>query len=408
MTETKQFTLSPQTQEVVAQLPSSIKLFFFTSQPSPEDEELLTRYRNANPKFDFTFVDPELDLGLANKFEVEQDGEVHLEFGDQRQLITRLRPPQLLEEQQITQAMLDIQSDRPNVVYFLQGHGEASLEPVEGGLWQGVNALEEQSYSVESLSLGTVGRIPEDATVVAIVGPQQRFLAGEIKALEEYQAGGGSVLLMLEPEPQTGLEEILTPWQLTLDRRFVVSDTKNKQVFGFGPRDLLIENYGSHPITEGFNNDYAFFQNVGSLSFEAQEDSAIAAFPLVTTGNDSWAEANAQEEPTLNPAEQDQPGPLTLGYALTKEPNQRMVVFSDGDFAKNGLFEQQINNQLFIKSIGWLSKKNDNLLDITPKESRSRRINLTGGTPWLIRGLALLFFPSFGLGLAIYFWWQRR
>ncbi|BAZ14968.1 hypothetical protein NIES4071_68380 [Calothrix sp. NIES-4071] len=86
----------------------------------------------------------------------------------------------------------------------------------------------------------------------------------------------------------------------------------------------------------------------------------------------------------------------------------RLVVIGNSDFTTDGLFEQQLNGDVFLNSVSWLSQQDQQPLSIRPKEQRNRRINLTVAQTLLLRWSALFILPLVGFIGAGLLWWQRR
>ncbi|MDF5725594.1 MAG: Gldg family protein [Rhizonema sp. PD37] len=107
------------------------------------------------------------------------------------------------------------------------------------------------------------------------------------------------------------------------------------------------------------------------------------------------------------------PVPSTPSAPSTPSTNQtatesRMVVIGNSDFATDGLFEQQLNGDVFLNSVTWLSQQDQQPLSIRPKEANNRRINLTTAQANLLTSLSLIVLPLLGLVAAIVLWWRRR
>ncbi len=86
----------------------------------------------------------------------------------------------------------------------------------------------------------------------------------------------------------------------------------------------------------------------------------------------------------------------------------RMVVLGNSDFATDGLFGQQLNGDVFLNSVTWLSQQDQQPLSIRPKEAKNRHINLTTAQASLLALSSLLVLPLLGLTAATVLWWQRR
>ena len=85
-----------------------------------------------------------------------------------------------------------------------------------------------------------------------------------------------------------------------------------------------------------------------------------------------------------------------------------MVVFGDSDFATDGVFDKQLNGDVFLNSVSWLSQQDEQLLSIRPKEAKNRRINLNTQQANILSLTALVFVPLIGFATATLLWWRRR
>ena len=421
LTENQLFTLSPQSQQVAKSLQQPIKVWVFdsNSNQNPTNRELLENYRRSSSQFSFDFVDPELKPGVAQQFGVKSAGEVYIESGKKRQLVQNLQPGESLSEAKVTNGITQILSDRQAKIYFLQGHGEHPLDAVQGGISQAISRLKEQNFTAESLNLAQKSAIPPDAAAVVVAGAKRALFPGEVNALKNYLSGGGSLLVMVDPKTDPKMDSLLQEWGVKLDNRLAVDASGKGRLVGLGAATAVVTQYGQHPITKDFGNDISFYPL--SRPIEITPIKGIEQTPLLITDNQSWAESNSQGEQLEFNADSDRQGPLTLGVALTKtnstpsatKPNQnnaqpRLVVLGNSEFTTNGLFEQQLNGDVFLNSVSWLSKQDQQILSIRPKEAKNRRINLTPQLAQLITWTALLIIPLIGFTTAGIMWWRRR
>lgn len=74
----------------------------------------------------------------------------------------------------------------------------------------------------------------------------------------------------------------------------------------------------------------------------------------------------------------------------------------------NGFFAQQLNADVFLNSVNWLTPDQQQPLSIRPKDVKNRRIALSGEQALLLGFLALAIVPLFGFITAGALWWQRR
>ncbi|TVQ46802.1 MAG: ABC transporter [Gloeocapsa sp. DLM2.Bin57] len=405
-TENQVFTLSSQSQTILRNLNQPVKVWVFQTQVNPRDLALLRNYQRHNEQFSFEFVDPEIQIELAREFEIQNQGEVYLEYQDKRLLIQTISEVEPLLEAILTSGIQAIQRDRPAAtLYFLQGHGETELNATEDGLSQAVESLTSQGYQVETLNLATVDRIPEDTRVIIIISPKRRLLDGEIEVLQNYLSNGGKLLLMLDPQTNLGFTELLADWGIELDQRMVIDVSGAGTLIGFGPATVIITNYGDHPITQTFGEEISLYHLARPISTTPKPD--IDSVALLITNEQTWAESRLDGQEIEFDPEEDIPGPLDIGVALSRD-NSRLVVIGNTTFATNGWFKQQLNEDMFLNTIEWLVGESEEILSIRPKEPKNRRLNLTTEQANILGWLALVLVPLAGFLVAIITWWRRR
>jgi ABC-type uncharacterized transport system involved in gliding motility auxiliary subunit len=258
--------------------------------------------------------------------------------------------------------------------------------------------------------------------VVVEAGPKRALLAPEVKALSAYLNSGGNLLVMIDPNTDPGLDSLLQNWGISFDQRLIVDP--QGAALGLGPAVPVVTNYGQHPITKDFGNGFSFYR--GARPIETKPVAGVQATPILVTSPESWAESDLNnKEVQFNP-ESDRQGPLTLGIAFTRKvaaasnsspktqklspkPNEaKLVAIGSSAFALNGLFEQQLNGDVFLNSVSWLSNSDRQLLSIRPKEPKNRRLNLTPPQVNLLGWTALAIVPLIGFAGAGILWWLRR
>jgi ABC-type uncharacterized transport system involved in gliding motility auxiliary subunit len=497
LTETQLFSLAPATQDVLRSVRQPVSLYIFDPQPHPSDRALLENLRRQNPNFQFEYIDPALHPDLARRFNLKNDQfnrDVYLENPAQNrsQLVQVINAGQRLSESKIANALIRMTRDRQTKVYALQGHGELSLQVGEDGMAQAVKALQDQNIQVEPLNLAQTGQIPADAAAVMIAGPQNSLFETEVKLLQDYQKQGGSLLVLVDPQTQPGLEGLLQEWGISLDQRLAIDASGTGQVFGLGPAAPIVQTYSDHPITRNFRNAISFYPFARPL--EIKPVPGVEANPIVLTSEKSWGEANSAEKPVkFEPG--DRPGPLPIGVALSQSvtpatpvaptpsataspeqpPNQtstaspsvspapipsatastapttaaptiaasptpspghaaaspsppgplaspptpspsptsppqqaRLVVFGNSRFASDRYFAQQINGDVFLNAVAWVSRSDAETLSIRPAEVNNRRLTLTNQMAVLLSVLALVLVPLASLITAGVLWWRSR
>lgn len=418
LTENQIFTLAPQSQEVVQSLENPTRVVIFDPVPNPQDRQLLESYRQAGPQFTFDYVNPYNDPRQAQDFGATQTGMVFIESGDNRRFLQNVSPTERLSERTLTNALDQVVSDRALAVYFTQGHREFAIDGSDTGFLQAATALEDKSTVVQPLDLSQTGEVPEDASVVVVAGPAAEFFDAEVEALQTYLDGGGSVMLLIDPRTSPGLGTLLDPWGVTLDDRIVLDTSGSGQLVGLGPAAPLVTDYGDHPITRDFSGGRSFFPLVRPINVE--EVPGVTATPILRSNPQSRAEALSTDGELQYDENAPPSGPYTLGVALSRPvegatategeppPESRLVVIGNATFATDGLFEQQLNGDVFLNAVSWLGQETDASLSIRPREVTNRRITMTVQQQIGLGVFALLVLPVIGLGLALLMWLRRR
>ncbi|TAE53736.1 MAG: ABC transporter, partial [Nostocales cyanobacterium] len=317
LTETQLFTLAPQSKELLRKLEKPATVWLFTRDKNFQDQELLENYRRQNRDFKYEYIDPQTRPGLAEKFGVKDFGEVYLEFDNKRQLVQTINENERLSEVRLTSRLQQIITNNTAKVYFLQGHGELAITAAKDSISQAVQELTEKGFSALPLNLTEQTTVPEDAAVVVVAGPKRELLPGEITALQNYLNQGGNLMLMIDPNIDPKIDDLLKDWGVQLDNRLAVD--VSGQSLGLGPAAPSVTEYGQHPITQDFANGISFYPLARPILIEPTP--GIESTPLLRTKSypSSWAESNQNSEKLEFNEGEDLKGPLTLGVALTKK-----------------------------------------------------------------------------------------
>jgi ABC-type uncharacterized transport system involved in gliding motility auxiliary subunit len=443
LTENQIFTLAPQSQEVVRSLRQPVKAWVFLPNPGETDRALLENYRRQASQFSYEFVDPQAKPGVARQFGVQSIGEVYLETGGNRRFVQTVTQTEALSERKLTNGLAQLESTQQQKVYFLQGHGERQLQDGEGGLSQATNKLKEESYGAEALNLATNPQVPEDATVLVVAGAQRPLLDKEIDALRAYLQRQSGLMLMVDPQTDPKLDRLLSDWGIRVSDRIVIDPAG--QASGLGPGVTIVNQYGDHPITRDFGNSFSFYPLARPL--ETRPTEGIESVPLLYTSDRTTAQRIGDTGELQFDEAIDPKGPFNIGVAMTRSiespapspsPTEaspspspspsssaspspspsptdtadkvqaRLVVIGNSAFATNGLFEQQLNGDLFLNATAWLSQRDDEVLSIRPREVTSRRIVMAPEQQTTVALIALAFLPLVGFGTAAAVWWRRR
>jgi ABC-type uncharacterized transport system involved in gliding motility auxiliary subunit len=411
LTEDQSNTLAPETLQALESLPEKVDAtaFYTANLDSTSAEELLLKFKNnSNGKFDYKFVNPDLDPVAAREAGITGDGKILFTMGETKEIAS------FASESEFAKVLIRLLSPEARNVYFLEGHGEPSLES-GGNISFSVakSTLESKNYTVNSLNLIATNKIPEDALAIIIAGPMKPLTSGEVILLKDYVAKGGSLVVMEDPTMVTEFGNTFDPlakyltsdWGITLNKDIVI-DLENTN----NPLQAVSSQISQHPITQNLTANYiVILPQARSLSIGEQIEN-VTQTPLIMTTEKSWGETAlvANESPTFDEGK-DTPGPLTLAVAGENTATKgRVVVFGNSSFATDQAFDAYGNGNIFINSVDWAAEQ-ENLINITPREKTPRTLNPIPNWVMLVMILiAVIVLPGLVVVAGVSSWLSRR
>lgn len=423
LTETGYFTLAPQTKKIVSNLPREVKMTAFFQTESPEKanfQNLADAYLELSDNLKLQFVDPDKNPTVTKQYGITTYGTIALESGKQE---TKIQTP---KEEELTNAIAKVIRDETKSIYFLEGHGERDFSSAEKeGYTAAKNALEKDGFKINKLLLLQTGEVPKDAHLLIIPGPEKPVLPQEQKILEDYLNQGGSILLLIDPNSQSGLESFLLKWGIELQPDLVI-DPMSK-MFGGDYAAPVVSQYTPHEITRNFNLA-TIFPVLRSVT--SKPVAGLQVTELLQTGASSWAESDFASGKVRYDEGVDRKGPISVTAVAEKDLSSpdapkkdadsdkeseekkavrksRLLVVGDSDFATNSYFSFSGNGDFFLNTASWLAEE-ESLISIRPKERKSNPLSLTQVDGSIIFILGTIVFPACVALAGIRMWWRRR
>ncbi len=278
-----------------------------------------------------------------------------------------------------TEAILDVTSEKQDVVYFTQGQGEMNLNaPVQSGLSSLKQFLEKRNIRVMPLNLSKEVAVPEDANIVIIAGANGGFSAADMQKLRTYVSKNhGKLMAFLKPGVKYGLDPLWEDWGI-LVRDYLVCDDDPASINAQG--NMVVGGFGQHPITNTFllNNWSVTFGPSRPVQIDRGIilDQGIKVTQLLFSSPTSWAEKNYLIPPYRYDSDADYNGPVSLAVASQKFsttnipiPGGQVIVFGNADFISNAEFEGG-NVILFYNALN-VCLDRERMLSIPPKQGNS-------------------------------------
>jgi len=361
-TQEKLYTLSAGTEKLLSSLDKNIELLLFDNESSPVDRDfidLIAEFTDIDANISYKIIDPDRRPQLAKKYGVSEYGQIVVLCDDKSKLIDSP------DEQKLANSIKQFVSGSGRKIYFLSGHSEYSpYSKNPDGLSSLADGIKYEGFDFDTLNLFAKGKIPDDATVLVVCGPQSNPLSGELDSLGSYFERGGKILIMLEPGQAESVAVWLQKYNVKIFDDMVIDESSIGRMFGASPKMPLITAYeAKHPITKDFNES-TMLPTVRSIGKSNSLISYYKYTELARTGKDAWAEFGWRlDSVEYNPGT-DLQGPVTVACALenpTKKPLSRMVIIGDPDFVINKYITFSGNKDFALNCIDWLGKQ-ENLI----------------------------------------------
>ncbi len=430
---------SETTRKVVQSLlrPIQVTLFFPTANEVREQvQPYFDELAKLSPNFQVQILDHALEPGRAKEMSVSGNGMIVLtqlddkgKAGSRETIniglnIDTARGTLLAFDGDVQKRLLQL--SRPGrVVYFTSGHGERSfdtgaLDLMKDDMRLPVGALRTMmvnlGYEVRTLSVqnGLAGKLPQDAGLVVIAGPTERFLGEEVSALSSFLDDGGHLLVLLDPTAEQTAIDLgpllkrvglkFTPQVLCHPERFAVRTHKDND-----RENIVSTSFSSHVsvTTLSRNSGRAgvilpksgFFERDTVMPAGVQLDFTLRSMP------NTFADTNRNFQ--LDAGEKSQVFELAATAQKMLEPGKdgktkrelRLVAVGSADAMSDGLVPWLPNRVLILDSVKWLMQEEAILGE--PVQDHDVPIVHTKGQEKLWFWLTTLLMPSLVLGVGL-------
>jgi len=349
-------SLAPKSLEAISALNEPIAVWALFKERDPKREsywDLLQSYRRRSDKIRVQFVDPNTrpailqTLGLSKEdLSSIKDGITVVTRGS-RKVVFRGR-----QEEDVTNAILEVGAEERRVVGLIRGVGEADPgSSSDAGLSAFVDALRHEYYEVVDVRLDAP--IPPEVNVLVAAGPRNPFRKGDLAALDAWLEAGGRLLVLLDPEFDSGIGQVTERWGLRAKDVRVLDQRQGLR----GEADVpLATSFSRHPIVRGFSASLpvAFPLPIAVEDFEPGDPTVFHDF-LVRSS--SYSEGQTPDGKRVA-------GPFPLAAASYKTRKvgdreageTRVVLVGDVAFASNAFLPEQANRDFALNAVGWLSR----------------------------------------------------
>lgn len=423
LTKNKSFTLSEQTVATLKNLNQDIHIVAFTNSGdnngfvTRQVTDMVTEYKKQSGKITYDEYDMLKQPSMAKQYGVDQGGTIIFEMGSKKQNINfyELFVGQqdgsytFSGEEKFTQAIKSLTSTEKHTVYLLSGHQEYPLN----AMTILKSSLEAANYVVKDLNLFVEGKIPDDAQMLMLLGPQNDLNDKEAALIDAYLKDKGKIYMALGFN-----KDMATKWKNidAIMKTYGIQDQhaiaiETKQTSLYDPLTIIPE-YGPHDITNKLssNNLVTMLSLAVSLNADDRAPDYTQSLLLKTTDK-AYGETDinllAQSKTKQDAA--DVKGPLNLGYAIAGKDNKpKAVILGGSTFVLDEDIQNQGNKDFALNSIGWLQEQKDQIT-IRPRQGDAfQQAMITPSQANTIFLVTIVFLPLLFLVIGGLIWWRRR
>jgi hypothetical protein len=384
------------TKSLAGTLTEPVEVTAFFPQLNDVGEEVkgyLTELSQAAPQIQPRFQDRLLVPALAKELKVTNDGVLVLKRGESKETMTIGAEMKTAQSKLKTldadfqKALLKVLRSQ-RTAYFTVGHGELNErtgpEAAEGRSTKNLKRLlESQNYLVKDLGLpqGLAADVPQDATIVFVIGPSRPMLPEEIASLKRYAEKGGKLLVALDPDAKIDLTPIASTFGLTWkpavlatdDARLIIPLRKNES-----DRVIFVTNrFSSHASVSSLskNSQRAAVIFRGAAALDKAEGATAKIDFAIRTLDKMFSDENGDFQLDKDT---DKRGSFNLAAAISqagtekdkegKDKEMRAFVMGDADALSDGTVGDTPNGLMAMDVIRWLGGDESFLGAVTSNE----------------------------------------
>ncbi|MEM6885176.1 MAG: GldG family protein [Verrucomicrobiota bacterium] len=389
------------------------------------------------------YIEPELANEALDKYKIAfEESLLIIVKGDQHRILSYSElaeispgggpydpvPPRVLAfraEQEITSVIQELTDPEKAVMYFLMGHGEYDITSElqdRRGLSRLADAIARQNIELKKVNLIEEGQVPDDADMIVIAGPRTPYLDQEIAMLKSYiqreDDKAGRMLVMLDPQTETGLEELLADRGVVFRNDLTMVQFLEKGLVN-RMEDAIIASVANHPVTSWMQGRQIYMGLGKSRSLQILSETSAGAvpvaIPLLMTPKEYWGETEPDQEDARPTEGVDVSGPLTVGVLIDEgslsggQVNlqaDRIIAIGSAAFLTNQTLQgNQVD--LFLNICNWMLDK-ENKLGISPKIPEEYNLALNEKQYQMLFNILVLGIPSLGLIVGFFVWLRRK
>lgn len=424
------YTISDQTEELVGGLEEDVTIYWIAQSGAENSalETMLQRYEGMSGHIKVVKKDPDVYPTFAQQY---TDEEIYnnslivesarrsryvsyydiMEYDYSNYYTTGSYDVSFNGEGAITSAIDYVTSAEMPVLYTLSGHGEAALST------SFQNAVEQQNIEIEELYLLNTGEVPENADAILINAPTGDLAEEEAEVLEAWLQGGGNLILITDPEQESGsrpnLDRVMAAYGVTAREGVVIEGDRN--YYAMNTPYYLLPEYGTHEITSPLKSGgYYVLLSVGQgLTVSEELPESVSVTQLLTTSGEAFSKVAGYQLTTYEKEEGDIDGPFALAVAIEntvdEETTGHIVWISSSSILGDGANTQVSggNQDFFLNCVNWMVGETDGIT-IHAKSLSADYLTMSSSASSALTLAVIIVIPAAYLAVGIVIWARRK
>ncbi len=398
-TQTHIYSLSPKTLTVLNLLKNDINAtYFYRNTPYDATGDILKEYELKSKKFKLYFYNPDRNPEITSRYGIKSYETLVLSYNDK---FKRLDKP---NEQDITNAIIQLINDKKKKILFSAGHGEhLPFEYNRNGISKINDLINEQNFKTDTIVLAKSEKISKDYDVLVINGSNKQWTKHELNLLNRYVENGGNLFINIDSNV-SGINTVLRKLGVKITDATVIDKTDNLANTGVGITTLI--NYGFHEITDNFHLMTSFEMPKQILKLSNKESKNYKTTILLSSSTNSWGETGTVSDKSVFDEDSDIPGPIVFGVVINTGKS-KIVLISDSDYATNSYIGFAGNSDLYINILSWLTQQED-LIEIQSKGFAYQIINAPKKIVLFFFAFGVIGIPLIIITTGIFVWIKKK
>lgn len=305
-------------------------------------------------------------------------------------------------EQVFTSAIKNVTADASSKIYFVQGHGEKSIDSWYSDM---KSAIVVNNYEIEELTLKEP--VPDDASVLFFLSPTDDLTANELDNLQAYLEKGGDAIFLVDVQKTTNrrpnFDAVFERYSLSLNNDMVYEFDQRRYLGSF---ENIIPIAVSNDVTMNLdpNSITIYMTNCRSVDILKTTQEWIKTYPLFMTSD--------MAESVDNATQQTSKGPFCLGalseYTAGVDESRIALIGNSLFVLDEWMGYTNYNGLRYIVSIlNWMQDEADAIY-IPSKSLASEPIDMSESTRFIAFIVLSFVLPLAIVGAGLFVWIRRK